>query len=76
MKTLAGLKVIITRPETQAQRWQQQLHLLGAETVLLPMMQIVPVRSADQQSAVRHVAAQLPHYHKIIFSSLGPIHIP
>ncbi len=73
MKALTGLDIIITRPQAQARRWQHQLQSLGANTQLIPVMQIVPVQSANEQEAIRNTAAHLPHYQKIIFISQNAV---
>ena len=41
--TLAGLRVVVTRPRAQAQQVAQALAALGAEVVLLPALEIEPV---------------------------------
>lgn len=73
MKTLEGLSVVITRPEAQGQRWQMQLQSLGAETFLLPVMQIAAVESTSQQQAIQNIATCLDQFQKIIFISQNAV---
>jgi len=73
VKTLDGLDVIITRPERQARRWQQQLHNLGAATQLIPVMEIVPIVSDAEHEALQTVAANLHQYQSIIFVSQNAV---
>ena len=45
---LAGLTVIVTRPEKQAQSLCQQLQQVGANVVALPMLDIIPHSLSEQ----------------------------
>lgn len=72
MQALAGLKIVITRPEAQARRWQAQLQSLGGETFLLPVMQIDPLANTEQQ-AVKQIASHLTDFDKIIFVSQNAV---
>lgn len=81
MKPLHGLQIVITRPEAQALKWQQQLHELGAETYLLPVMEICPLADKQQQHKIERFTKNLNGYQKIIFISQNAVafvqhHIP
>lgn len=52
--SLQGLRVLITRPEAQADHWQQLLAAAGADTVRVPLMRIVPIE-ADQKEAYQAI---------------------
>ena len=73
MTTLRGLNVVITRPEAQAQTWQQQLEALGATTFLMPVMQIASLTGADEVEKINFVADNLTRYQKIIFVSQNAV---
>lgn len=70
---LQGLHVWITRPLTQAQRWQQQLTDLGAQTQLVPVLDIAPISAAAHLQKIAAISARLNQFDKIIFISQNAV---
>ena len=60
------MRVIVTRPEGDAQRWVRDLVALGHEAVALPLIQIAP--SPDAQAVIRAWQA-LDRYVAVMFVS-------
>ncbi|MDD2929085.1 MAG: uroporphyrinogen-III synthase [Sideroxydans sp.] len=57
-RPLAGLNIVVTRPRDQAEGLAASLQTLGANPVMLPLLEVAP--AADQaalQAFVRHAAA-------------------
>lgn len=61
--TLHGLRILVTRPEEQAQRLAQSIQDYGGEVVVFPLLE---TRIQDQAPAS---LANLQNYHMIIFVS-------
>lgn len=70
---LEGYEIVIGRPLAQAEAWQQELQARGARTHLLPVMEIVPVREAVQQEAVKARVLALAEYDKVVFVSRNAV---
>lgn len=74
---LTGLRVLVTRPQQQANKWQALLQQQGATILRAPLLEIVPF-TADQQSpetgAIRSRLAHLQHYQHLIFVSQNAVH--
>ncbi len=68
---LAGLRVLITRPEAQAGHWQQLLQGRGASTLRLPLLDIVPLTEADGPAwqAIKSRVMDISRYQHAIFVS-------
>ncbi len=60
------MRVIVTRPEREAQRWAQDLRAQGFDAVALPLIQIGPVPDA---SAMVRAGQQLAQYRAVMFVS-------
>lgn len=68
---LAGLRVLITRPQQQAIKWQQLLQRHGAQTVAIPLLSIAPLDqgSGPAVQAIKSLVMNLDHYQHAIFVS-------
>ncbi len=74
MKNLEGLKVVITRPQKQAESIIHALQNAGATVEHIPLLEIVPIgdQDADQDqvtSAIKAKILQLDRYDMAIFIS-------
>jgi uroporphyrinogen III methyltransferase/synthase len=67
LKPLSGLKVLVTRPIGQAQRLSEKLRELGATTIELPTIEVVPAQNND---ALDQALRRLGEYHWVIFTSV------
>ena len=67
---LAGLRVVITRPEIQAGEFANRLRALGAEPVLFPTIAIVP---PEMDGPLDQAIARLRDYDWIIFTSVNGV---
>jgi len=67
---LAGLRVVVTRPEDQAEELCDRLRALGAEPLLFPTIAIVP---SEVGGPLDQAIAQLPDYDWIIFTSVNGV---
>ncbi|MGW8228649.1 MAG: uroporphyrinogen-III synthase [Gammaproteobacteria bacterium] len=67
---LTGLRVLVTRPAQQAGPLMAQLEAAGAKPWLFPLLDIVPIRSAELE---RHIS-QLEQYDLAIFISPNAVH--
>lgn len=63
---LSGLKILITRPQHQATHLNQLLTQAGAETLLLPVLEIEPL-------PVSFAASEFDDYQWIIFTSTNAV---
>ena len=70
---LQGVRVIVTRPQKQAEIWCDQLHDLGAVCACVPMLELEPVRTAEQIQAVKNVVLNFDLYQKAIFVSQNAV---
>lgn len=74
---LAGLRVLVTRPQQQADKWQTLLQQQGATTLRAPLMEIVPFTASQHTSevaSIRSRLAQLSQYQHLIFVSQNAAH--
>jgi uroporphyrinogen III methyltransferase/synthase len=62
--SLAGKRVVVTRPLNAAHELSNDLRALGADVLLAPLIEIVPVDSSDDAALER-----LPEYDWIVFTS-------
>ena len=67
---LPGLRVMVTRPAHQADPLMTQLKAAGAKPWLFPLLEIVPITSAELE---RHIT-QLEQYDMAIFISPNAVH--
>ena len=72
-RPLEGKTVIVTRPREQAASLVEPLEHLGAETLLVPTIRIVP-RTLDDE-IVRVVVNDLPDYRLVIFTSVNGVDV-
>lgn len=67
VKPLSGLRILITRPKDQAQTLAEKLRILGATTVELPVIEIMPTEDIGPlDNAIR----ELNRYDWVIFTSV------
>ncbi|HEX4974660.1 MAG TPA: uroporphyrinogen-III synthase, partial [Pseudomonadales bacterium] len=69
--SLEDLRVIVTRPQFQAQELAQSLTVLGAEVLQIPGLDIWP---APESWAVRQQFQNLDAYQHVIFTSVNAVH--
>src|ERR1051326_8737181 len=65
-RPLFGKRVLVTRPREQAQELVDGLESMGAETILAPMIRIVP---PDDYGPLDDACARVPEFDWIVFSS-------
>jgi uroporphyrinogen III methyltransferase/synthase len=70
-KPLSGLKILITRPKGQAQSLSEALSALGATTIEVPTIKILP---ASNLTAIDEAAMHLNRYDWVIFTSVQGVH--
>lgn len=66
-------RVIVTRPEREAQRWANELGRLGLDAQPLPLMAIGPVSSPDALSALGTAWQALPDCSAVMFVSANAV---
>ena len=59
MIDLAGLHLLVTRPEAQALPWAEQLMALGAKVTCHPFLVIRPVVDTKAQQAIKNCLLRL-----------------
>jgi uroporphyrinogen-III synthase len=62
-------RVIVTRPEQEAQRWVRDLRARGFAAEALPLIAILPVAAAAARAALRQARARLGGYQAAMFVS-------
>lgn len=70
--SLEDIRVIVTRPQAQAQELVQWLAALGAEVLQIPGLEIRP---APDNWAVRQQFQNLDTYQHVIFTSVNAVHL-
>lgn len=70
---LNHLRVIVTRPQQQAETWAAYLQTLGATTAIAPVLALEPVGEAEEIQAVKNIVLDFDLYHKAIFVSLNAV---
>lgn len=66
-------RVVITRPEAQANSWAQQLAAQGFTATQLNLLEIVPVSSDEQIRAIKNKVLDFDLYQKAIFVSQNAV---
>ena len=70
LQSLAGLKILITRPAGGSQVFSEKLRRLGATTIELPTIEIVPARSKTMlDQSIRNIS----NYEWVIFTSVNGV---
>lgn len=72
--TLNGWRVLNTRPDAQAEKWQQALTEAGAVTVRLPLMAIEALTDSAQIQAIKDRIMSVSDYQHAIFVSQNAAH--
>ena len=70
MTSLAGKRILITRPRAQAADLFDRLAALSAEPILFPTIEIAPL---DDYTALEQAIARLETYHWVIFTSVNGV---
>ena len=71
-RSLAGKRIVITRPEAQAQQFVAMLRDAGAVPIIFPTIQIEPIPNNQQlTAALDHLSA----YDWIVFTSVNGVNI-
>ncbi len=65
-RPLFGTRVLVTRPHDQASPLSERLSRLGAEAIILPAIEAVPL---DDYAALDQAIHQLDRYHWLFFTS-------
>lgn len=73
MTPLAGLTVLVTRPEPQASRWAEELRARGATPLMAPMMTLEAVSDSAARQAVKNCVMDFDRYQKAIFVSQNAV---
>jgi uroporphyrinogen-III synthase len=71
MRSLQGLRVVVTRAAHQAEELAAPLRALGAEVLVLPVIGIAPPLNPEP---LRNAAAHSDEYDWIIFTSANAVH--
>ncbi|MDO3383120.1 uroporphyrinogen-III synthase [Gilvimarinus algae] len=66
---MSAARVLITRPEPMASRWQQWLAKGGIQAQVIPCMAIEPLTDEDSVQAIKNRVLAFDHYQKAIFIS-------
>ncbi len=67
---LQGLGVLITRPQTQAERLARVIEQVGGEAIVFPTIEIQPIAN---DTALQTMVGQLNSYHMAIFVSANAV---
>jgi uroporphyrinogen III methyltransferase/synthase len=67
---LTGRRIVVTRPRTQSRGFAETLERYGAEVVLFPTIETVPVASYARLDAALE---QLAQYHWLLFTSVNGV---
>jgi uroporphyrinogen III methyltransferase / synthase len=69
-KPLINRRIVVTRPQTQSRGFAETLERYGAEVVLFPTIETVPVSSYERLDTA---LAQLEQYHWLLFTSVNGV---
>ncbi|HEY7885014.1 MAG TPA: uroporphyrinogen-III synthase [Cellvibrionaceae bacterium] len=67
-------RVLITRPEPLASRWQTWLASQQVNACVVSVMALLPVHETSAREAIKKVVLDFDHYHKAIFVSQNAVH--
>jgi len=67
--SLAGLKVLVTRPAGQGSTLIEAIRQAGGEAVSFPLLKITPVTDSKRQAEIRHLIQGLDQYQILVFIS-------
>ncbi|MDI9548331.1 MAG: hydroxymethylbilane synthase [Chloroflexota bacterium] len=71
-KPLAGRRIVVTRPQQQAQSLHRSLTELGAQVIAAPAIEIAPV---DDTEPLRQSLRRLDEYRWIVFTSANAVRV-
>lgn len=72
-RPLSAYHILVTRPTAQAVPWAEQLEALGAQTTLMPMMDIVALEDSASERAIINCVLAFAEYQKAIFISQNAV---
>ncbi len=72
-ESLSPLRVIITRPLAQAEKWRAQLDAAGIACVLVPLLELRGVSAPEQIRAIKNAVLDFDLYQKTIFVSQNAV---
>lgn len=67
--SLAGLKILVTRPSGQGETLMDAIRQSGGEVVSFPLLKIEPIADGERQAEIRQLVQDLDQYHLLIFIS-------
>lgn len=67
------MRVIVTRPEREAERWVDQLSARGFEAVALPLISIGPVTGQPAHQSLESAWRQIGAYFAVMFVSVNAV---
>lgn len=67
------LRVIVTRPVAQAEKWRAQLDAVKIDSVVVPLLELRGVNKPEQIRAVKNVILDFDLYQKAIFVSQNAV---
>jgi uroporphyrinogen-III synthase len=70
MTSLAGKRVLVTRPRAQADDLCEKLSALGMQPVCFPTIEIVPPQDL---AALDDAVAQVGHFDWVVFTSVNGV---
>lgn len=73
VKPLSGVRVLITRPQQQADKWRKLLEQQGAATLTVSLMAITPLDSTAERQKIKNTVMNLDHYRHAIFVSQNAV---
>jgi uroporphyrinogen-III synthase len=67
------LRVVITRPLAQAQKWRESLQAAGIDAITIPLLELRGVTGNEHIRAIKNVVLDFDHYQKAIFVSQNAV---
>lgn len=67
------LRVVVTRPAAQADKWRMQLDAAGIASVAVPLLELRAVSAPDQLRAIKNIVLDFDLYQKAIFVSQNAV---
>jgi len=71
--SLAGLKVLVTRPARQGSALIKAIRQTGGEAVSFPLLEIEPVTDSQRQAEIRQLILDLDQYQILVFISSNAV---
>ena len=71
--SLAGLKVLITRPAGQGEALIEAIRRTGGEAVSFPLLEIFPITDSQRQAEIRQLIQDLDQFQILVFISSNAV---